>query len=126
MKNSGLAFAPYIYVFPAGSTSYQPLLISDDVTNGITVATYNEIPAMSIFMVRVSKSNTETGSLVINKGMQVHSTLAHNVSYPSTPSPAPIQRARPRPIDSAKTRNQPLPTKLHSAFHLKRLPVCTT
>ncbi|MFV0391674.1 MAG: T9SS type A sorting domain-containing protein [Paludibacteraceae bacterium] len=89
MEDSGLVFSPIIYVFPAGSTSYQPLNITGSGT-GIAVADFNEIPAMSIFMVRVSKSNTNTGTLTIGKSEQIHGNVAHNVAnapkYQGAPS----------------------------------------
>ncbi|MFV0392235.1 MAG: T9SS type A sorting domain-containing protein [Paludibacteraceae bacterium] len=79
LEASGMTFSPVMYVFPAGSTSYQPLDITGSGT-GIAVATYDEIPAMSIFMVRVSKSNTATGTLTIGKSEQIHGNIAHNVA----------------------------------------------
>lgn len=80
MESSGLTFAPYMYIFPGGSTSYQPLPISG-IGDGIVVSTYAEIPAMSIFMVRVSNTNTGTGTLTIGKEDQVQGNIAHNVAY---------------------------------------------
>lgn len=80
MEASGLTFAPYMYIFPGGSTSYQPLPISG-TGDGIVVSTYSEIPAMSIFMIRVSNTNTGTGTLTIGKEDQVQGNIAHNVAY---------------------------------------------
>lgn len=77
MESSGLKFSPYIYVFPAGSTTYQPLSISG-TGGGIVVSSVTEIPAMSIFMVRVSKGSVQNGTLTIGKTMQRHADVSHN------------------------------------------------
>lgn len=89
MEDSGLLYTNVMYVFPAGSTSYQPLSITG-TGNAIVVATYNEIPAMSVFMVRVSTNNTASGTLSIGKNEQIHGNIAHNVAY------APKYQGAPR------------------------------
>lgn len=88
MEASPLTFAPHIYIFPAGSTSYQAIDISGSGA-GITLSpNFREVPAMSIFMVRVSKANTATGTFSIGKSEQVHSTVSHSVVYSPSSSPA--------------------------------------
>ena len=72
-----LKFYPYIYVYPAGASTYQPLAISG-TGNGIVVADVTEIPAMSVFMVRLSKENAQSGTFEITKDLQRHADVAHN------------------------------------------------
>ena len=72
-----LKFYPYIYVYPAGASTYQPLAISG-TGNGIVVADVTEIPAMSVFMVRLSKGNPQSGTFEITKDLQRHADVAHN------------------------------------------------
>jgi hypothetical protein len=80
--SSNLVFSPVIYVFPAGSTSYQPLNIMQN-DDKIVVEEIDEIPAMSIFMIRVSKN--QGGSIAagtsfgIGKDLLVHGSTPHNV-----------------------------------------------
>ncbi|MDR1730176.1 MAG: hypothetical protein LBR52_05895 [Prevotellaceae bacterium] len=54
MNVSGVAFNPYIYVYIPGSTSYQAISTADGGIN----AQYDQIPAKSIFMIRVSPNQT--------------------------------------------------------------------
>ncbi len=77
MENSNLTFAPYIYVFPAGSTTYVPYAING-TGNDIMVTDVTEIPAMSVFMVRVSKGQAQNGSLSIGKDLLRHADVSHN------------------------------------------------
>ena len=77
MENSTLTFAPYIYVFPAGSTTYIPYAING-TGNDITVTDVTEIPAMSVFMVRVSKGQAQSGSFSIGKDLLRHADVSHN------------------------------------------------
>ena len=87
MADSGLKYDGKIWVFPAGATGYQ----SHDITgtgDAIIVLDLDEIPAMSIFMVRVSNTNTTTGTLTIGKTEQIHGNLYHGVQ-----NPAPMQKA---------------------------------
>lgn len=72
-----LKFVPYIYVYPAGASTYLPLSITG-TGNSIVVADVTEIPAMSVFMVRLSKNNAQTGTFAITKDMQRHADVAHN------------------------------------------------
>lgn len=72
-----LKFYPYIYVYPAGASTYQPLAISG-TGNGIVVADVTEIPAMSVFMVRLSKGFPQSGTFSIGKSLQRHADVAHN------------------------------------------------
>ncbi|MDR1678728.1 MAG: T9SS type A sorting domain-containing protein [Prevotellaceae bacterium] len=79
---SDLVFSPIIYVFPVGSTSYQPLNIIQ-TGDEVVVQDIDEIPAMSIFMIRVSKN--QGGSIAagtsfsIGKDLLVHGSTPHNV-----------------------------------------------
>lgn len=72
-----LKFVPYIYVYPAGASTYLPLSITGS-GNSIVVADVTEIPAMSIFMVRLSKNNAQSGTFTITKDMQRHADVSHN------------------------------------------------
>ncbi|MEI6752186.1 MAG: T9SS type A sorting domain-containing protein [Paludibacter sp.] len=74
--NSNLVFSPYIYVYPAGSSTYQAVDISNP--DAIIVSGVTEIPAMSVFMVRVSKGTAQNGSISIGKNMLRHASVAHN------------------------------------------------
>lgn len=78
MENSGLKFSPIIYVFPAGSTSYQPYDISG-TGDGISVTNLTEIPSMSIFMLRLSKGQTigSKNTFTIGKNQLHHGNISH-------------------------------------------------
>lgn len=77
MESSGLKFAPYIYVYPAGSMTYIPYAING-TGNDITVTDVTEIPAMSVFMVRVSKGQAQSGTFSIGKDLLRHADVSHN------------------------------------------------
>ena len=77
MENSPLQFAPYIYVYPAGATTYQAYDISGS-GDAIVVSSVKDIAAMSVFMVRVLKGTSQIGSLSIGKDLQRHADVAHN------------------------------------------------
>ena len=76
IQSSSLIFSPYIYVYPAGSSTYQAIDISNP--DAIIVSGVTEIPAMSVFMVRVSKGSAQSGSLSIGKDLLRHAAVAHN------------------------------------------------
>ena len=76
IQNNSLVFSPYIYVYPAGSSTYQAVDISNP--DAIIVSGVTEIPAMSVFMVRVSKGNAQNGTFSIGKDMLRHAAVAHN------------------------------------------------
>lgn len=77
MDNSSLFFVTSLYVYPAGSTSYQPYSVATE-SNPVQVMSLPEIPAMSVFMVRLSKNKTQNGTLQITKSMLTHGTQQHN------------------------------------------------
>jgi len=77
MENSTLEFSPYIYVFPAGSTTFQACDISG-TGDAINVANVSDISAMSVFMVRVARNKAQNGSLTIGKDLLRHADVAHN------------------------------------------------
>jgi hypothetical protein len=77
MQNSTLEFSPYIYVFPAGSTTFQACDISG-TGDAIVVANVSEIAAMSVFMVRVARNKAQNGSLSIGKDLLRHADVSHN------------------------------------------------
>ncbi|MEI8085996.1 MAG: T9SS type A sorting domain-containing protein [Paludibacter sp.] len=77
MENSPLQFAPYIYVYPAGATTYQAYDISGS-GDAIVVSSVKDIAAMSVFMVRVLKGASQIGSLSIGKDLLRHADVAHN------------------------------------------------
>lgn len=82
MEKSGLQFAATIYIFPAGSTSYQPLNITG-TGDAIVVTDATEIPAMSIFMIRVAKGQTVTGSgsFTVGKESLVHGKASQDLEF---------------------------------------------
>ena len=95
MEASGLKFSPYIYVFPAGSTTYQSLSISG--TGGaIVVADVTEIPAMSVFMVRLAKNNLQNGTISLGKALQRHADVAHNKPQTAPSSTGEVRQAAPQ------------------------------
>lgn len=78
--NSPLRFQSTIYVFPAGSTSYQPCNITNS-GDAVIVSDITEIPSMSIFMVRVSKGQTTPNydcSLTLGKEILRHGNASHS------------------------------------------------
>jgi len=77
MAASTLKFSPNIWVMPAGSTTYQVYPISG-TGHGIIVMNLEEIPAMSIFMIRVL-SGTNPGSFSVTRDMQRHASVTHSV-----------------------------------------------
>ena len=87
MKNSTLVFSPSIWVWPVGASTYQPHSITD---NPVVVQNLTHIPAMSIFMVRLSRV-AQSGSFAITKDMQAHAKVRHD--NPSL-SGAPPMRSR--------------------------------
>lgn len=78
MTDSNITFSSTMYVFSGGSTSYQPFTITGTGDN-IIVTDLNEIPAMSIFMIRVSNKNLANGTFIVDKSLLRHGTLPHNV-----------------------------------------------
>jgi hypothetical protein len=77
MAASDLRFSPFIWVLPAGSTTYQQHSISG-TGSAIIVQDLDEIPAMSIFMIRVL-SGTNAGSFSVTRDMQRHAGVTHSV-----------------------------------------------
>ena len=71
MRSSNLSFSTTIYIYSPGAQKYTPV----DITNssGIVLSDLDEIPAMGVFMLRVSKNNNATGSFKVTKDMLVHS-----------------------------------------------------
>jgi len=86
-----LDFSPIMYVFPAGSTSYQPY----DITGNIALYQMTEIPAMSIFLLRLSKNQNSAAKIAaqfkITKNMLVHSIVDYgqNDYVQQAPAQAP-------------------------------------
>lgn len=76
MAVSPLKFSPYIWVYPAGSSTYQSYKITG--TENVIVEDLEYIPAMSVFMVRVL-SGTAPGQFTITKDMQQHGAITHNL-----------------------------------------------
>ncbi|MEA4935220.1 MAG: hypothetical protein VB102_01115 [Paludibacter sp.] len=75
MSASPLKFSPYIWVYPAGSSTYQSYKITG--TDNIVVQDLQEIPAMSVFMIRVL-NGTNPGQFNITKEMQRHAKVTHS------------------------------------------------
>lgn len=80
MLASPLKFSPYIWVYPAGSSTYQSYKITG--TDNIVVQDLQEIPAMSIFMLRVL-SGTNPGQFALTKNMQRHAKITHSTAQRS-------------------------------------------
>jgi hypothetical protein len=99
MGASPLKFSPYIWVYPAGSSTYQSYKITG--TDNIIVQDLEEIPAMSVFMIRVL-SGTSPGQFNITKDMQRHAKVTH-----SAPANAPSM-ARSAKAKTAGISNQVL------------------
>lgn len=81
-NTAGLTFSPTLYVYTAGSQSYQPMVISGSGA-GIVVSNFSEIPSMSVFMIRLSKV-AQNGTLNIGKSVLRHGKFSHG-----SPSAAP-------------------------------------
>ncbi|MDD2284943.1 MAG: hypothetical protein PHQ11_06035 [Paludibacter sp.] len=76
MGASPLRFSPYIWVYPAGSSTYQSYKISGN--DNVQVLDLEEIPAMSIFMIRVL-SGTNPGKFAVTRDMQRHAPVTHSI-----------------------------------------------
>jgi hypothetical protein len=78
MAESDLYFAPYIYVFPAGSTDYQPLHINKPTSSMDVAVVEKEIPAMSYFMIRLSKGRKQVGTFTLCRNrLLAHGKASH-------------------------------------------------
>jgi hypothetical protein len=75
-NSNGLTFSSTIYVLTAGSQGYQPMTISGS-GNDISVSDYTEIPSMSVFMLRLSKSVAQNGTLNLGKDILRHGKFSH-------------------------------------------------
>ncbi|MDR0829052.1 MAG: T9SS type A sorting domain-containing protein [Prevotellaceae bacterium] len=90
----GVQFADVLYVFPAGSPSFMPIDIASPAP--ILLGDFKEIPAMSVFMIRIKKGSTlPTKTFTLGKDLIVHSNLQNNFgSGAVTPAPAPSRVQR--------------------------------
>jgi len=95
MAASPLRFSPYIWVYPAGSSTYQSYKVTG--TDNIIVMDLEEIPAMSIFMIRVLQG-TDPGKFAVTRDMQRHAPVTHSI---------PMKSKAPR-ITNSKYNNQVL------------------
>ena len=91
IRASNIGFSRSMYVFPFGSQTYQEVKLVDDA-NAILTWQADEIPAMSIFMLRLNK-NQGTGTTAgaefkLGKSALVHSLVDHG----QTPFSAPGSR----------------------------------
>jgi len=69
ISNSSTTFSNLLYIYPHGATSYESYDLSTDYTSG----NIPDIPAMSVFMLIVSSTNTNTSqAFTITPDMQVH------------------------------------------------------
>jgi len=81
IKRSSYVFSRSMYVFPNGSQTYQEVKLVD-AANDILVWQADEIPAMSIFMLRLGKNQgANAEEFKIGKSALVHSTVANNESW---------------------------------------------
>jgi hypothetical protein len=85
IDNHPLIFEPSIYVWPAGSTTYQRYVAPgwnatpSNMPAPIGVIDIQSIPSQSIFMVRVLPGVAQNGTFSLNKRqVQTHSSAAHN------------------------------------------------
>ncbi len=79
MTNHAMSFEPSIYVFPAGSTTYQRYSLQPGGSGYPAVQVISgleAIPSMSVFMVRVL-GTSPAGTFSITKDMQVHNDASH-------------------------------------------------
>jgi hypothetical protein len=80
--NSPLYFEPHIYIYSAGTTSYQPIPL--DAGNTIGETLYTEVPAKGVLMVRVQTNQGGSPipagtTFTIGKQQLHHGTLSHNL-----------------------------------------------
>ena len=66
-----MAFLKRIYIFSAGSQTYQPISF-DELSN------YPDIPSMSVFLLILPRNTVQTGSFSITKDMLHHGPRSHN------------------------------------------------
>ncbi|MDR1544221.1 MAG: T9SS type A sorting domain-containing protein [Prevotellaceae bacterium] len=95
-----IPFVQELWIFPAGSTSYQS--ISFSTNDPILTGSFKEIPAMSIFMLRIKGTTTSastpiTETFVLDKDLLIHGNTPNNFAAASYvyPSPAPARRNAP-------------------------------
>ncbi|MDR0830459.1 MAG: T9SS type A sorting domain-containing protein [Prevotellaceae bacterium] len=93
---SGIQFVDVLYVYPAGSTSFQSIDMSD-LDSPILLGEFKEIPAMSVFMIRIKNgSPLPGGTFTLGKDLLVHSNTQNNFGssdiVPPSPSPAPSRQ----------------------------------
>lgn len=100
MRTSPLVFSPNIWVWPAGATTYQPHSINT-AANPIVVQNLTHIPAMSIFMIRLSRNVAQSGSFAITKDMQTHARVRHN-----NPAASGAPRMKTRAAAQSEINNQ--------------------
>jgi hypothetical protein len=86
INDSPLIFEPSIYVFPAGSTTYQRYVApgwTETPGNMPAVTLFNNlssIPSQSIFMIRVLPNRAQVGVFAMSRRTtQIHSTDTHNL-----------------------------------------------
>jgi hypothetical protein len=78
LVNSELIFYPLVYVFPPGSTAYQVYNTNPDF-QGPQAIDLTDIPAMSIFMIRLDGTVPQQGMFSIGKDITTHGSLGHNL-----------------------------------------------
>jgi len=84
ISNSTYSFYSVMFYFPAGSTSYLPYTLNG---GGIVLQDLTEIPAMSVFMLRLLPQGNQ-GDFTIGKDLLVHSIIDSGQSD-LNPNPAP-------------------------------------
>ena len=80
MTKSSVNFLPYIYIYSAGSTSYQPVSLSEGAAIGD--AAFLEVPSKGVFMLRVSQNQgagLTKDTFIIGKQHLTHGNLSHNL-----------------------------------------------
>lgn len=86
MGNSSLYFVPYIYIYPAGSTSYQIYQVNPS-ENTMQLIDIEEIPSMSYFMIRLDRNQNQVGTFkllkndLLTQGNYSHSMRNAKLSY---------------------------------------------
>lgn len=78
MTESGINFDGKIYLFPLGSTTFQPYNYQTTGLNSPDINAIQSIPATSVFMLKVKPGNTN-GTFSLTKDLLTHGTTPYNL-----------------------------------------------
>lgn len=76
LANTNLTVSPIVYYYAPGLASWQPYDIS---ANSPSLNDPTDFPAMTSFMIRLSRNQIQTGSLAIGRSMQTHGATSSNM-----------------------------------------------